>query len=185
MQRNVKHVLSFLVAAPFAMLTSSANADIDTTAAEATAVHMATKSRAEVRAEFLEAQRKGLLPMSDGDFAQSTSTSENVTEKSRAQVRAGFIEAQRLGLVMTGDGNLPQATPEQERQIALAGRRAVENVTVAKRPYSGARARPWRPVWRVPDLVRHAPSARASVDALRARATLPPGPRRPNPWTTT
>jgi hypothetical protein len=134
MQRNVKHVLSFLVVAPFALLSTSANADIDTPAAEDAAMYVPAKTRAEVRAEFLEAQRRGLLPMSDGDFPRSTATSDNVVEKTRAQVRAEFLEAQRLGLVMAGDGNQPEATPEQERQITLAGQRAVENVTVAKRP---------------------------------------------------
>jgi hypothetical protein len=134
MQRNVKHVLSFLVAAPFALLGTSANADIDTPATEEAAVYMPAKTRAEVRAEFLEAQRRGLLPTSDGEFSRSTAGHEHAIEKTRAQVRAEFLEAQRLGLVMTGDGNMPEATPEQERQITLAGLRAVDNMTVAKRP---------------------------------------------------
>lgn len=96
MQRNAKYVLSFLVAAPFALMGTSANADIDTPAVEDAAAYVPAKTRAQVRAEFLEAQR--------------------------------------LGLLMTGDGNLPQGTPEQERQITLAGLRAVETLTVAKRP---------------------------------------------------
>lgn len=44
----------------------------------------------------------------------------------RAKVRAETIEAARLGLLSFGEGDPPVATAEQERQIAAAGRRAVE-----------------------------------------------------------
>lgn len=45
--------------------------------------------------------------------------------KSRAQVAAEAREAARLGLLARGEADLVQATAEQERQIRLAGLRAL------------------------------------------------------------
>jgi hypothetical protein len=53
------------------------------------------------------------------------------SERSRAEVVAELREAQRLGLVSYGEVEKRIATPEQERQIAEAGRRAVEQRQVA------------------------------------------------------
>jgi hypothetical protein len=52
-------------------------------------------------------------------------TPDPATAKARAQVKAELREAVRLGLVSAGEGDAPQATEEQERLIALAGRRAM------------------------------------------------------------
>jgi hypothetical protein len=54
------------------------------------------------------------------------------TAKTRAQVKAELREAIRLGLVMVGEGEMPQATAEQERLIALAGRRAIAEQVAGK-----------------------------------------------------
>ncbi len=47
------------------------------------------------------------------------------TAKTRAQIHAELAEAQRLGLVVHGEINDRVATPDEERQIADAGERAV------------------------------------------------------------
>lgn len=53
--------------------------------------------------------------------------------KSRAEVAAEAAEVARLGLLDFGEGDAPVATPDQERQIALAVRRAVEHRHIAQR----------------------------------------------------
>lgn len=55
-----------------------------------------------------------------------------VSTKSRAQVKAELAEARRLGLVVYGELDVPIATPEQERQIADAGRRAAGTQEASK-----------------------------------------------------
>jgi Domain of unknown function (DUF4148) len=82
-----------------------------------------TKSRADVRAETLEAVRSGALPQSEaavlaGVYAPIRST------MTRAQVRAEAIEAMRLGLIPSGERERRQATPAELAQIRQAGLRA-------------------------------------------------------------
>jgi hypothetical protein len=57
---------------------------------------------------------------------------ESAPAKSRAEVIAEVVEAQRLGLLTVGEEDIKVATPEQERMIAEAGRRAAEQVRLAK-----------------------------------------------------
>jgi len=92
---------------------------------------IAPKTRAEVVTDLKAAQAAGQLPV-PGEigvrFADAPST------KSRAQVAAETREAARLGL-LTGYGELGprQATAEEEKQIELAGMRAVERLIAEKR----------------------------------------------------
>ena len=83
-----------------------------------------SKSRAEVIADLKAAQAAGQLPVF-GELGVRFADAPSV--KSRAQVVAETREAARLGL-LSGYGELgpKQATPEQEKQIELAGIRAVE-----------------------------------------------------------
>ena len=88
-----------------------------------------TKARAEVIAEMEEAKRLGQFTVGDdgpGAFANQGSG------KSRAEVVAELEEAQRLGLLTSGEEGARFATPSEEQQIAEAGRRAAEEVRVAK-----------------------------------------------------
>jgi predicted RNase H-like HicB family nuclease len=87
------------------------------------------KTRAEVRAELREAQRLGLV--STGEEGIRFAASEG-SDKSRAEVAAELEEAQRLGLLTIGEEPFKVATPEQEQMIAEAGRRAAEQVLIAK-----------------------------------------------------
>ncbi len=131
MNRNVKHALVILVAAPFALMASlNANASEEENAPGNFDVAQAsTTTRAEVMAEYVAAQRAGLLPKGDGDAPQVAAEGAG---KTRAQVTAEFLEAQRLGLLAKGDGDAPQATAEQERMIATAGLHAVDSETASK-----------------------------------------------------
>jgi hypothetical protein len=79
------------------------------------------KSRAEVVAEVLQAQRDGTLGNDESGFPPSVHSGPG---KSRAEVIAEMEEAQKLGLLMTGEGDVKIATAEQNEQIAEAGRRA-------------------------------------------------------------
>jgi predicted RNase H-like HicB family nuclease len=88
------------------------------------------KSRAEVIAELEEAQRLGLITNGEQDVKVVT---PDAPGKSRAEVIAELEEAQRLGLLNFGEGDVPVATAEQEALIAAAGRRAAEQLQVAKR----------------------------------------------------
>jgi predicted RNase H-like HicB family nuclease len=79
------------------------------------------KSRAEVVAEVLQAQRDGTLGYAENEFPSSVHSGPG---KSRAEVIAEMEEAQKLGLLMTGESGNTIATVEQNEQIADAGRRA-------------------------------------------------------------
>jgi len=87
------------------------------------------KSRAEVVAEFEEAQRLGLITQGEESLKVVT---DGMPEKSRAEVIAELEEAQRLGLITHGEEGVKVATPEQERMIVEAGRRAAERINFAK-----------------------------------------------------
>jgi hypothetical protein len=84
---------------------------------------ISSKSRAEVVADLKAAQAAGQLP-AFGEIGVRFADAPSI--KSRAQVVAETREAARLGL-LGGYGELgpKQATPEQEKQIEVAGMRAV------------------------------------------------------------
>jgi Domain of unknown function (DUF4148) len=88
-----------------------------------------TKTRAEVTAEMEEAKRLGQFTVGDDGPAAFANDGPG---KSRAEVAAELEEAERLGLLHFGEGGPKVATPEQEQMIAAAGRRAAEQVRVAK-----------------------------------------------------
>lgn len=80
-------------------------------------------TRAQVVDELRQAQRLGQIFVGD-DFKFVTPTA--ASSKTRAQVVAELHEAKRLGLLPSvGESNSPVATAEQERQITLAGLRAI------------------------------------------------------------
>jgi hypothetical protein len=79
------------------------------------------KSRAEVVAEVLQAQRDGTLGYVESAWPTSVQAGPG---RSRAEVIAEMEEAQKLGLLSNGEGDVRFATAEQNEQIADAGRRA-------------------------------------------------------------
>jgi hypothetical protein len=83
-----------------------------------------TKSRAEVRAELLEAVRSGTLPKSGDTYTPGIDAAAGST-LTRAQVRAEAVEAMRLGLNANGDREHRQPTPAQLESIRQAGLRAI------------------------------------------------------------
>lgn len=88
-----------------------------------------SKSRAEVKADLRVAQANGELPI--GELGVKPQEIKSV--KSRAQVAAETREAARLGLLSRyGEQEPKHATPEQERQIELAGLRAIGQTTASK-----------------------------------------------------
>src|SRR5262245_31608183 len=97
---------------------------------------IASKSRAEVEADLKAAQAAGQLPVA-GEIGVRFADAPSI--KAREQVTAETREAARLGL-LSGYGELGprQATPEQEKQIELAGVRAVERLMAEKRAASKA-----------------------------------------------
>jgi hypothetical protein len=91
---------------------------------------VSTRSRAEVKADVKEARAKGELPRFGELGVQPV---ETPSVKTRAQVAAETREAARLGLLgRYGEQEPKIATPEQERQIRLAGERAVHQTSAAK-----------------------------------------------------
>jgi hypothetical protein len=80
-------------------------------------------SRAQVEADLKQAQRAGQLPVA-GEIG--VKVADAPSHKTRQQVVAETLEARRLGLLVNR-GELGPVTPtaEQERQIALAGLRAI------------------------------------------------------------
>jgi hypothetical protein len=86
-------------------------------------------SRAQVEADLKQAQRAGELPVA-GEIG--VKVADTPSRKTRQQVVAETLEARRLGLLVNR-GELGPVTPtaEQERQIALAGLRAI-GVTAEK-----------------------------------------------------
>ena len=97
---------------------------------------VSSRARAEVVAEFKAAQAAGRLAV-PGEigvrFVDAPAT------KPRAQVVAETLEARRLGLLGYGELGPRQATPEEERQIQIAGLRALERLAQARRT-DGARS---------------------------------------------
>jgi predicted RNase H-like HicB family nuclease len=87
------------------------------------------KSRAEVVAEVLDAQRQRTLGYVESEFPSSVHSGAG---KSRAEVVAEMEEAQRLGLLLTGESDITIATAEQNERIAEAGRRAAPIQLVGK-----------------------------------------------------
>ena len=94
-----------------------------------------SKSRAEVVADVHAAHAAGQLPI-PGELGVKFVDAPSV--KPREQVVAETLEAKRLGLVTYGELDAKQASAAQERQIELAGMRALERVTAAKRATSQA-----------------------------------------------
>jgi hypothetical protein len=88
-------------------------------------VFVGTMSRVEVDADARFALAQGRIPSGE----KGMSFSDAPSGKSRAQVAAETLEASRLGLLTTygSAGRIP-STPEQERQIQLAGERAIGRV---------------------------------------------------------
>ena len=87
------------------------------------------KTRAEVIAEMEEAKRLGQFAVGDDGPAALANPGPG---RSRAEVVAELEEAQRLGLLTSGEDGVKFATPSDEQQIVKAGRRAAEQVHVAK-----------------------------------------------------
>lgn len=94
-----------------------------------------TKSRAEVKAELMDAQRQGGLSTLYGEASPAP---EPASTLSRAQVVAETREAARLGLLQHTDAYVPVATPEQLEQIRQAGLRAVGGENVAQSQHAPA-----------------------------------------------
>jgi len=88
-----------------------------------------SRTRAQVQAEFKQAQKAGELPVAGEIGVRFV---DAPSRKTRAQVVAETLEARRLGLLENrGELGPVLATPEQERQIELAGLRAI-GVTAEK-----------------------------------------------------
>lgn len=85
-----------------------------------------TKSRAEVRAELLEAVRSGTLPQARDAYTPDIAAAPGST-LTRAQVRAEAVEAMRLGLLAPGarDREHRQPTLAELESIRQAGLRAI------------------------------------------------------------
>jgi hypothetical protein len=90
---------------------------------------IASKSRAEVVTDLRAAQAAGQLPI-PGELGVRFVDAPSI--KPREQVVAETLEAARLGLLGYGELGLKQPTPAQERQIELAGMRALERLAAAK-----------------------------------------------------
>jgi hypothetical protein len=91
---------------------------------------VSTRSRAEVVAELKAAKAAGELPVF-GDIG--VQVADEPSFKPRAQVVAETLEAARLGLLSYGETGPKQATPAQERQIQMAGLRALARLAATKR----------------------------------------------------
>lgn len=83
------------------------------------------KTRAEVRAELLQAVADHRISRTDVQ-EQRLEIAGFISTKSRAQVTAETREAARLGLISRNDMDYPFATPtaEQQRLVEQAGERA-------------------------------------------------------------
>lgn len=114
---------------------------------------VSTRTRAEVVAELHEAIRTGRMydfpylyadkQAHEAQQAQAAGDAQTDTQVTtgpdgsvvvwgnsrlmRVKIQAEAAEANRLGLLAFGEGDPPVATAEQERQIAAAGRRAIEH----------------------------------------------------------
>ena len=120
---------AFVLAALLSAGTALAN-DVDPFGFDNEIRTPSTKTREEVKADVIVARSKGeLLRLGElgQEFVDPPST------KSRAQVAAETREAGRLGLLSRyGEQEPKVATPEQERQIKLAGERALHQGVAAK-----------------------------------------------------
>lgn len=90
-----------------------------------------TLSRADVRAQAVQARDAGVFALGDGQTLVAENTSQSTL--SRAQVRAEAAEALRLGLLNGGEITT-FASPEQTEQIRLAGLRAAQGSAVVQIP---------------------------------------------------
>ena len=89
---------------------------------------VSTLTRAEVRAQAIEARDAGLITSGE---EYPVIVAENTSTLTRAQVRAEAMEAQRLGLLGTGE-IVVIPTPAQLEQVRLAGLRAVQGNNLAQ-----------------------------------------------------
>jgi hypothetical protein len=117
----------FIVAALLVSTSVLAN-DVDPFGSERDAF-ISSKSRTEVIADLKQAQAAGQLPVV-GEVGVKPEISKST--KTRAQVVAETLEAARLGLLNYGDEGPKPATAEQERQITLAGLRAIEQTATTE-----------------------------------------------------
>lgn len=85
---------------------------------------LSTKSRAEVRAEFLEAQRAGTLQTHN--YAEASAAPQAASMLTRTQVAAEAREAARLGATEANEAEVRVATPAQQQLIRAAGLRALD-----------------------------------------------------------
>lgn len=91
---------------------------------------LSSRSRAEVRAELLDALRAGAL----NDRSEASAAPVAASMLLRAQVVAETREAVRLGVVGANDAEVRVATPAQAALIRAAGLRALDrNVADATR----------------------------------------------------
>jgi hypothetical protein len=129
---SIKLVLSTMVVAALSAVANVAAAGEYQPAPEIDNF-VATKTRAQVHAETVEAARNGLVARNDADVERIAALGFQA-QKTRVQVLAETREAARLGLIAQGSQEGAPITPtaEQLRQIAEAGERAVA-VQVATR----------------------------------------------------
>jgi hypothetical protein len=85
---------------------------------------LSTKSRAEVRAEFLQAQRAGTLQTRD--YSEASAAPQAASSLTRAQVAAEAREALRLGATGSNEADVRVASPVQQQLIRAAGMRALD-----------------------------------------------------------
>ncbi len=116
--------VSTLVVAIAGFASAAASAQEATTAPEFSSF-VSQKTRAEVRAELMQAVAHHGIARNDLQ-EQRMEVADFVSTKSRAQVVAETREAARLGLILRNDMDYPHAAPtaEQQRLIEQAGERA-------------------------------------------------------------
>jgi hypothetical protein len=121
-----RYALSFLILAAVGTAAQADGGDVHVFAPAASSV-----SREAVRADVLAARAAGEL-----FFGESGLQFEGTPSiRNRIEVRAELRVAQRLGLIAQGETVHAAATPEQERQIAAAGRDA--SLAAARTPVAG------------------------------------------------
>jgi len=85
---------------------------------------LSTHSRAEVRAEFLQAQRAGTLQTRN--YSEASAAPQAASSLTRAQVAAEAREALRLGATDVNEADVRVASPVQQQLIRAAGTRALD-----------------------------------------------------------
>ena len=90
---------------------------------DSTWIPPSVKSRAEVRAETLAANRAGSLARNEYDYTVAAPATPSAL--TRIQVLAEAREAIRLGLVPVQEGQYRTATPAENELIRQAGLRAI------------------------------------------------------------